>query len=326
MAHLLVDRLRDLAAKYRRFTGYPRAYEKALLQLRREHANDPGVVLLAESFYPPFHSYMEHHGPWLEHVVQERWLRGGYAEDPDKANNWTFVGVPWTDLRVHRGPNGTFADLETELAKHLQPGRRYFTVLNHFQGSPVPLPDHLQVFSGGGIGHIPVPLLKDQLPYYDGPRDILCSFMGRGLDEAQHGCDVRQRMYAALHNEQDIILDPSQGVVAFHNQLNRSIFSLCPRGSGPTSYRLYESLHVGSIPIYIWDQTLWLPYADELDWSEIAIVMHIDEIDTLAATLRDIAADPDRVARMRARGQELVPHWFTMTAAADRIIERQTRH
>jgi hypothetical protein len=31
-----------------------------------------------------------------------------------------------------------------------------------------------------------------------------------------------------------------------------SEFHLCPRGYGPTSYRLYECLQAETIPIYIW--------------------------------------------------------------------------
>lgn len=33
-----------------------------------------------------------------------------------------------------------------------------------------------------------------------------------------------------------------------------SVFHLCPRGNGPTSYRLYESLQAGTIPIYVWEE------------------------------------------------------------------------
>lgn len=33
-----------------------------------------------------------------------------------------------------------------------------------------------------------------------------------------------------------------------------SDFHLCPRGNGPTSYRLYESLQAETIPIYIWSE------------------------------------------------------------------------
>ena len=36
-------------------------------------------------------------------------------------------------------------------------------------------------------------------------------------------------------------------------------FVLCPRGAGPTSYRLYESLQVENIPIYVWAEVRLRP-------------------------------------------------------------------
>ena len=46
-----------------------------------------------------------------------------------------------------------------------------------------------------------------------------------------------------------------------------SDFHLCPRGNGPTSYRLYEALQAETIPIYIWAE-VWLfccsPYLVEI--------------------------------------------------------------
>jgi hypothetical protein len=39
-----------------------------------------------------------------------------------------------------------------------------------------------------------------------------------------------------------------------------SVFHLCPRGNGPTSYRLFESLQAGTIPIYIWEEVRLLPF------------------------------------------------------------------
>ena len=35
--------------------------------------------------------------------------------------------------------------------------------------------------------------------------------------------------------------------------MHESVFHLCPRGHGPTSYRLYEALQADTIPIYIWE-------------------------------------------------------------------------
>lgn len=36
--------------------------------------------------------------------------------------------------------------------------------------------------------------------------------------------------------------------------IRSSDFHLCPRGNGPTSYRMYESLEAETIPIYIWSE------------------------------------------------------------------------
>jgi len=35
--------------------------------------------------------------------------------------------------------------------------------------------------------------------------------------------------------------------------IHGSVFHLCPRGNGPSSYRLYEALQADTIPIYIWE-------------------------------------------------------------------------
>ena len=54
----------------------------------------------------------------------------------------------------------------------------------------------------------------------------------------------------------------------FVELMSRSVFALCPRGYGRTSYRMYEALQLGCIPVYIHDEP-WLPYADELDWRRV---------------------------------------------------------
>ena len=42
-----------------------------------------------------------------------------------------------------------------------------------------------------------------------------------------------------------------------------------PRGYGPTSFRLYESIEMQSIPIYISDEFI-LPYSNIIDWENFA--------------------------------------------------------
>jgi hypothetical protein len=70
------------------------------------------------------------------------------------------------------------------------------------------------------------------------------------------------------------------------NILKRSIFSLCPSGSGPNSIRLWESIGFGSIPVIISDT--YLPPGNLALWEQA--VIYCDE--TVAA----IEALPTRLA------------------------------
>ena len=263
---------------------------------------------------------MEYHGPWTEQCLHYYWLEQGYAEHPELVNDYILIPVPWTDIMAKRGGRADFSDLQKLMDDSLDPAKKYFTVVEHEFGLPVTMPDNVRVYASDGIGQIPLPLLKKELSRSTATRDILCSFMGRGLDEPQHGCDVRMKMYAALRDDPTITMLPSGGVVAYNDMIERSIFSLCPRGSGPTSYRLYESLQTGSIPIYIWEDSRWIPYTDSLDWSTFAIVIHVDELDTLSDRIHAIADDPERLASMTAKVAELVPEWFTYEAVNHRIV------
>jgi hypothetical protein len=100
----------------------------------------------------------------------------------------------------------------------------------------------------------------------------------------------------------------------------RSTFSLCPRGLGRTSFRLYEALAVGSIPIYIWDDIEWLPYRDEFDWSEIAISINVTDLEQLPEIIDSYSAE--KIARMQRRIASLYQDYFTLAGACNQIVRQ----
>ena len=69
--------------------------------------------------------------------------------------------------------------------------------------------------------------------------------------------------------------------------ISKSYFSLCPRGFGPTSFRLYESIELGSVPVYISDDFL-LPFSDIIDWEKICIFSNYKDIKNLKTKMVDI--------------------------------------
>ena len=97
-------------------------------------------------------------------------------------------------------------------------------------------------------------------PKLDIKKDIYCSFMGR-FDT--HNC--RMKMLKILSKDNKFKFWKSVDFKSYKQILNRSIFTLAPRGYGFTSFRLYEAIHANSIPIYIWEDKSVIPFSDILN-------------------------------------------------------------
>lgn len=117
-------------------------------------------------------------------------------------------------------------------------------------------------------------------------RDILFSFVGTS---ASH--PIRERMKARINGEGVIYRDQyhvctemffkdevkKKEELEYQNILQRSKFSLCPRGSSCSSVRFWESIHAGSIPILISDNWL-LP---DWDWNNTIIQIKEQEFEKM---------------------------------------------
>jgi hypothetical protein len=58
----------------------------------------------------------------------------------------------------------------------------------------------------------------------------------------------------------------------FYENMSTNIFNLCIRGGGNFSYRLYETMMMGRIPIIV-DTDIVLPYEDLINWSNSAVII-----------------------------------------------------
>lgn len=105
-------------------------------------------------------------------------------------------------------------------------------------------------------------------------KDILYSFIG-----FQNSHPVREVLFSKIKNDNIILKkqyhfnDPQKALTTsisdekYKDILERSIFSLCPRGSSVNSFRFWESLAAGAIPILIADD--WL--MPKFNWDETVI-------------------------------------------------------
>lgn len=278
-----------------------------------------GLTPVSSRLQPPPHRYIDYRGPWIEDRFFRHWVNSEHRPDV------TYVPVFWTDFflwaQTHRYLPREFQRINRELRTLLDTfrdsGRPGFTVLeyDHAIWDWHLFPDNVAVFSAGGYGDIPIPLLKGSPPYSAGrPRDIRVSFYGTltGPSDA-HG--LRSRLFEALKHTALFGQGPE-----WRSVMSRSVFSLCPRGLGRASFRLYEALSMGSIPVYVWDDLEWLPYQDELDWSEFALSVRVSELPELPRRLESISAQ--QIARMQERIRELYEDYFTLDGTC-RQIERR---
>ncbi|REE24466.1 exostosin family protein [Winogradskyella pacifica] len=68
----------------------------------------------------------------------------------------------------------------------------------------------------------------------------------------------------------------------FFNNMKASDYVVCVRGAGNFSVRLYETLAMGRIPIFVNTDCI-LPFTEAIDWKEHVVWVEADEIDNIGA-------------------------------------------
>ncbi len=106
-------------------------------------------------------------------------------------------------------------------------------------------------------------------------------------------------------------LEPS----AYAEAVRDSAFVLCPRGGGPSTFRLFEAMMLGRAPVIVSDR--WVPPLGP-DWNSLSI--RVPE--------REVGAIPDLLRSRRARAAEMGEaaraawlDWFSPEAGFHRTVE-----
>src|SRR5436190_9434264 len=131
---------------------------------------------------------------------------------------------------------------------------------------------------------------------------------------AGHNIVLRDTPYNHFLILQDPELKPLH--LAFIDTILDAKFSLCPRGNGPASYRLQESLALGRAPVIISDH--WVPCAD-LDWDRFAIFIAENSLPELPAILREHEPDWKEMGELARQTYE---SHFTENVFALRAVEQ----
>jgi hypothetical protein len=100
--------------------------------------------------------------------------------------------------------------------------------------------------------------------------------------------------------------------------MRRSEFALCPRGYGATSYRMYEAMQFGAIPVYISDK-FWIPFEKDVNWYEFCVIVpesRIDEMDFILSAISE-----SQKQSMREKMKEAYKEHFAAPKIINKIVK-----
>lgn len=144
----------------------------------------------------------------------------------------------------------------------------------------------------------------------------LFSFLGAS---ATH--PVRERVMALSHPEGQLIDTSAEKGAPLPRQEYRrryrdgmldSAFILCPRGGGPTTFRLMEAMIMGRVPVVISDE--WVAPTGPA-WDEFSLHVPEDEVERIPEMLEERRADAGEMGRAAREawlewfGPETAFHW-----------------
>lgn len=268
--------------------------------------------------YPPHQGYSP--------MIEERALNF-FSSQTEVESDYIYIPIQWTSVHINNNYGQNVDQLKSfcdELvSKH--PNEKFFTVVQYDGGTLVAL-DNCSIFASSGsftspIGnnsqYIPIPLLCD--PHDGQPNPEKKNKAGyAGLDTHP----IRKAMYEYLKDFEGYefflnSLDPNR-TNQFREILYNSVFALCPRGYGPASYRMYESIQMQCIPIYISDE-FWLPFENKIDWRRMSLLISENKIETIPQKV-DALLESGEYLDYISYGQEMYQKYLTWDGCLNEIL------
>lgn len=267
--------------------------------------------------YPPYHT-----GPYLEEYFYSFYLKNKNKFD---LTSYTLIPIFWTNI-LHIP---TFSKTEIQFFIDALPkNKKYFTVSQLDDGIEQLLPPSTVNFvAGGNMDGICIPLICSPIPQehiHICKKDIFCSFIGTYVNNKNYNCRIK--LYNEYHTDPDFYFTPprhwervvqQQNFLEFINITLRSRFTLCPRGYGLSSFRLYETLQLNSVPVYVYDKK-FIPFEDILNWEEFCVLIPEHKIPLLKDILKDISTE--QYNSMLLKGKEVYKNYFTLEKTSEQIL------
>lgn len=279
----------------------------ATIEPTNGHAPAAGIEPVPQQFRP----HIKYAYPPDNDLIFEEWFFQHYKGSTGR----TYLPVFWTSYYVNHGygkDKKAIHELQKFLDK-LDKSKKYFTICQYDDGLLNEV-RHLDIKVFGMSGHpvdYPLPLLcKPHKFRYGIIKDLTANFIGRVTHP------VRSQMLSVIkHSREFYISEKTHSLQDYCRVIARSVFTLCPRGYGQTSFRILEALQYGSIPVYISDSHL-LPH--NIPFYTYGVQVKESEIGNIVEILKGIS--PIEIQNKQKAIKEVYEKYFTYEGCRDVIL------
>ena len=208
-----------------------------------------------------------------------------------------------------------------EFLDNLDPAKQYFTVIQiargiHHHGLNLNIPDNINIvfFTCGGfnkgkmVRNVVLPLIKGNIGKRNLSKKYPVSFVGN-LDTHAIRHELYQRYSNIVHFAQ---------TDNWKDIMEQSYFSFAPRGFGPTSFRLFEAIRLGSVPIYFWEDDLLLPFQELISWEKFSIVLSVTDVNLVIDLM--MKADYEQMQESLNKVQPFFTMEYTCSYIFDKLL------
>jgi len=193
------------------------------------------------------------------------------------------------------------------------PKKHYFTVTQYDDGilSDISRMD-IKVFgSGGGRIDYPLPLVCKPHGVIESDRTMLASFTGSLTHQ------IRKDLLNMKFDDDYLISAKNYSITDFCTILSKSIFAICPRGYGLTSFRICEALEQGAIPVYISDKFI-IPGNHE--FNDYGVLIAREQLPELDIILKSISVD--EIIRKQECGKRIYKEMYSFEGCKKLILDK----
>jgi len=241
-------------------------------------------------------------------IIFEKWLSLNPIEDTERV----YLPIQWTGYYVKNqfGKNRGAINRLQEYINNLPTDIKYYTIVQYDDGilNDISRLD-IKVFGMSGNPDVAIPLVCR--PHGDrGPqaKKYTTSFTGRNTHP------IRKQMQDPFKNDNRSLIsitDKTIDIDSYLSVIKSSIFSLCPRGYGNTSFRIAESLEQGVIPVYITDDAI-LPFESEFPFYTYGILVDsFEKLMNLPVKLESLTRNQDILQTMSHKCKEVYKKMYT---------------